>query len=109
MRAGPLGLPASVWVEPQPATQAIAASRWATENVFVSPGVIQPKRFVRWCIHSMSVTSAIRFQDRRCSNPTLRSCHTAPPVMPSNSLMTMRKRTSPVAAARSSAGKTTSR
>ena len=60
------------------ATQRIACSCWSRGKVLVSPGVIHPNRSVAWVIQLMSVTSAIRFQERRCSMPIFRSCQMAP-------------------------------
>ena len=87
----------------------MASSRCASGKCLTSPGVIQPNNVIMWSTHSMSVTTAMRFHARRCSTPTLRSCHRAPPDMPWNSLITTTNLTSPPAAARSSAGSTTSR
>ena len=69
----------------------------------------EPNNEVMTFIHSMAVTRAMRFHARKFSRPILRSCHTAPPDMPWNSGMMTTNLTSPLAEARSSAGRTTSR
>jgi hypothetical protein len=92
-----------------PAAHAIAEARSANGKCLTSPGVIHPNNAVMWVIHSMSVTSAMRFQARRCSTPILRSCHSAPAERPSKSAMTMTQRMPLSVAARSSAGSRTSR
>ena len=68
------------------------------------PGLIHPNHASAFAIHSMSVTRAVRFHAPQCSTPIFVSSHIAPAERPSKAGMTTTSRTSPVAAAASSAG-----